>query len=219
MPDRSLAEVRVVVFDVGETLVHETRHWGEWADWLGIPKFTFLATMGGVIARGESHRHAFDLLRPGFDYGAAIRQRVAEGRRYRLTPADFYPDALPCLNALRERGLKIGIAGNQPAVAAASLVDCDVDADFFLTSQDLGFEKPDPRFFQEIIRRSRASEAHRIAYVGDRLDNDVIPAMRAGMRGVFIRRGPWAFLQAASKQTRADLEIENLTELSASLGA
>jgi hypothetical protein len=27
--------VTTVVFDVGETLVDETRHWGEWADWMG----------------------------------------------------------------------------------------------------------------------------------------------------------------------------------------
>jgi FMN phosphatase YigB (HAD superfamily) len=31
--------------------------------------------------------------------------------------------------------------------------------------------------------------AERIAYVGDRLDNDLIPAKAAGMRTVFIRRG------------------------------
>ena len=30
--------VRVVFFDVGETLVGETRYWNEWADWPGVPR-------------------------------------------------------------------------------------------------------------------------------------------------------------------------------------
>ena len=34
-----------------------------------------------------------------------------------------------------------------------------------------------------------------IAYVGDRADNDVGPAIAAGMVGVHIRRGPWGHLQ------------------------
>ena len=45
--------VRAVFFDVGETLVDESRMWGEWADWLGVPRFTFFAVLGAVIARGE----------------------------------------------------------------------------------------------------------------------------------------------------------------------
>ncbi len=38
--------MKAVVFDVGETLVDETRYWDEWADWLGVPRFTFFAVLG-----------------------------------------------------------------------------------------------------------------------------------------------------------------------------
>ena len=48
--------IRMVVFDVGETLVDETRQWSEWAEWLNVPKFTFLAALGAVIASGRHHR-------------------------------------------------------------------------------------------------------------------------------------------------------------------
>ena len=41
--------VRVVFFDVGETLVDETRLWRAWADWLDVPHFAFFAMMGAVI--------------------------------------------------------------------------------------------------------------------------------------------------------------------------
>ncbi|MBA2247880.1 MAG: HAD hydrolase-like protein, partial [Chloroflexia bacterium] len=35
-----------------------------------------------------------------------------------------------------------------------------------------------------------------VVYVGDRLDNDVLPAQAIGMHAVFLRRGPWGYLHA-----------------------
>ena len=62
--------VRAVVFDVGETLVDETRVWGQWADWLGVPRLTFFAALGAIIERGGSHREVFELFQPGIDVAA-----------------------------------------------------------------------------------------------------------------------------------------------------
>jgi len=50
--------------------------------------------------------------------------------------------------------------------------------------------------------------------VGDRLDNDIRPALAAGMVTVFLRRGPWGYIHAAHPDvTRAHLRIESLDEL------
>lgn len=46
--------VRAVVFDVGETLLDDTREWGRWANWLGIPAHMFSAVIGAVAASGGS---------------------------------------------------------------------------------------------------------------------------------------------------------------------
>jgi hypothetical protein len=54
-----------IFFDVGETIVDESREYGTWADWLGIPRHTFSAVFGAVIARGLDHREAFQVaIRP-----------------------------------------------------------------------------------------------------------------------------------------------------------
>jgi FMN phosphatase YigB (HAD superfamily) len=53
--------------------------------------------------------------------------------------------------------------------------------------------------------------AEEVAYVGDRVDNDVAPARAAGLVAVHLRRGPWAYLQHGAEQ--ADLRIESLAEL------
>jgi FMN phosphatase YigB (HAD superfamily) len=52
--------IRAVIFDVGETLVDETRAWGEWADWLGVSRLAFFGALGSVIERGLHHRQFFE---------------------------------------------------------------------------------------------------------------------------------------------------------------
>jgi HAD superfamily hydrolase (TIGR01549 family) len=212
-----VSRVRAVVFDVGETLVDETRHWGDWADWLGVTRFAFFAAFGAVVERGWHHRRVFELVRPGIDLAAEQARRAAAGWRYTLEPSDFYPDALPCLRALRAAGFKVGIAGNQPEAAETSLAALGVPADFVASSARWGVEKPDPAFFAKVAEAA-GEPPGAIAYVGDRLDNDVLPAKTAGMTAVFIRRGPWGLIHAASPEAgRADLRIDSLDGLASLL--
>ncbi|MBK9714151.1 MAG: HAD family hydrolase [Kouleothrix sp.] len=209
--------VRVVCFDVGETLVDETGMWGAWADWMGVPRFTFFAVLGGVIARGEHHRRVFEILRPGMDVDREQGARRAAGGAAGIAPADFYPDALPCLQALRAAGYRVGLAGNQPAGAERQLRAMSLPADFVASSAGLGVEKPAPEFFARVAQLAGAPP-HEIAYVGDRIDNDVAPAAAAGMVAVFLRRGPWGYLQADSPAaTSAHIRVASLAELPAAL--
>ena len=209
--------IRAVVFDVGETLVDETESWGDWADWLGVPRLTFFATLGGVIARGGDHRDVFPIVRPGIDLGGESKTRRAAGRRAAVTADDFYPDALSCLRALVATGYIVGIAGNQPSDTEAVLASLDVPLALVASSERWGIHKPDPAFFARIVAELGIEPAE-IAYVGDRVDNDVNPAARAGLRAVFIRRGPWAFIQAGRDDPpAADASIDSLDELPAVL--
>jgi hypothetical protein len=66
--------VEAVFFDVGEVLVNETREYGTWADWLGIPRHTFSAVFGATIAQGKDYRDTFQVFQPGFDLAAAWQQ-------------------------------------------------------------------------------------------------------------------------------------------------
>lgn len=49
--------------------------------------------------------------------------------------------------------------------------------------------KPNVAFFDKLAPASR-HDRHEIAYVGDRLDNDIVPAAEAGLVTVKVRRGP-----------------------------
>ena len=63
------------------------------------------------------------------------------------------------------------------------------------TSAGWGLSKPDPAFFQKIAEELKLEPAE-ILYIGDRLDNDVLPAIGVGMHAAFIRRGPWGYLHS-----------------------
>jgi len=207
------SSVEAVVFDVGETLLDETRLWDAWADHLGVPRLTLFATLGAFIANGEHHREPLKLFRPDLEVEAEI-QRFR--RRSDATPArleDLYPDAIPCLRALRAAGYRLGVAANQPVETAAMVRGMGIELELVGMSDEWGVAKPDPRFFTRIADELGLPAA-RIAYVGDRVDNDVIPARAAGMTAVFLRRGPWGWIQAGREDpAEPSIVIERLTDL------
>jgi HAD superfamily hydrolase (TIGR01549 family) len=205
--------IRAVCFDVGETLIDETRHWMEWAAFLGVPPMTLFTAIGVVMERGESLRRVFEIFKPGLEPNQARKLRAAEGWEYDFVAADLYPDAIPCLTSLRERGYKVLIAGNQPVEAEAALRRLDVPADVIASSAGWGVAKPHPQFFERVVEAAGVP-ADQIAYVGDRLDNDVLPSLAAGMTAVFLRRGPWGWMHAEKAEIeQAHIRLDSLLDL------
>jgi len=181
------------VFDVGETLVDETGMWERAADACGIPRFTLMGVIGGLAARGEHHAKVWSIL-------------GVEPPHSTWTDDDFYPDALPTVAALRERGCTVMAVGNTPAFVEPQLT---THFDVVGSSARWGVEKPAHAFFARIVDELDHEPAE-IAYVGDRVDNDVLPALAAGMHGVHIRRGPWGLLHETPPGAR---RIDSLSEL------
>jgi FMN phosphatase YigB (HAD superfamily) len=210
--------ISVVFFDVGETLICEARLWNGWAAYLGVPAEVFNAALADVIARGEHHRKVFERFRPGFDLVSARQERSSCGTSDILEARDVYPDALPCLRKLRELGYIVGIAGNQPYESQKALRTIGFEADLIGSSAGWGADKPCLAFFAKMTEMAGVP-ASSIAYIGDRLDNDVLPALGAGMAAILIKRGPWGTLHATLPEiTRATAVIDSLAQLPAILG-
>ncbi len=181
------------MFDVGGVLVDETRMWRGWAEALGVPFDALWAALREDIAQGLSHRHTMQRLAPGVDVMALRRARLVQDAP--IEP-DLYPDVRPTFAALAARGARIGIAGNQPLEAAPALAALGLGAAFIATSAGWGVQKPDAAFFARVAETCDAPP-HAITYVGDRVDNDVLPALAAGMRAAFVPRGLWAGVGAS----------------------
>jgi len=213
--------VTAVFFDIGETLVDETEPWSRWADWIGVPRLTLFAALGAEVARPAPrtglhprrpllHR-LVQLVRPDIDFEAFLAEHGRNEAGF--TVDDIYPDALPTLLAVRELGYRVGIAGNQPPLADGVIRASGLPFEWLLISALERVHKPDPAFFARITEVS-GLPASSIAYVGDRVDNDVIPAHQAGMHAVHVRRGPWGVLQADWPGSEcARLRLVSLAEL------
>lgn len=200
---------RWVCLDVGETLIDETRVWSTWADELGIPRLTFMAAFGAVLARGGQYQDTLDLLGvvDWQEHSAAVAAAYAG-----FQPHDLYPDALPAMDALQAAGYRLAIIANQPTARAAELRALGVHAEVMAMSDDFGAHKPSPEFFSHALALMGETDPRNVAHVGDRLDNDVRPSAAAGMRPVWLRRGPWGVITTDAPPA-GTLVVTSLTEL------
>ena len=148
--------VRAVVFDIGETLVDETRHWASVATYAGVPELTLMGVLGGLIERREHHRSLFAYLQT-----ESVDPNVFG---YAIEPQDLYPDVVDTLRSLKTAGYRLGITGNQPSGAIDQTRALGLPVEFYGSSADWGVAKPDPSFFANIAS-GLDLEFDQIAYV------------------------------------------------------
>lgn len=110
-------------------------------------------------------------------------------------PASYglFDDVVPCLDALAERGLRLGVISNFEAWLDPMLSSLGIKERFDVVaiSGPLGVEKPDRRIFDWAVEQ--AGVAHSAcAHVGDQPAFDSGPALELGMRGILLDRyGRW----------------------------
>ena len=206
---------RWVCLDVGETLIDETRIWSIWADELRVPRLTFLAALGSVIERDREYRDVFGIF--GVD-DWQLRMAAVETAYGGFQSQDLYPDALRAIDGLREAGYRVAIVANQPAARTGELRAIGVDAEVIAMSESIGVAKPAPAFFERALELMGSPDPGNVAYVGDRIDNDIRPAINAGMRAVWLRRGPWGVIQRIGDGAQPALTVDSLDELVERIG-
>ena len=82
----------------------------------------------------------------------------------------------------------------------------------YVSSSDIGFAKPDERIFKFALKQANCP-AQNACMIGDRLDNDIIPAQHIGMRTVWIKQGFGGLGNLDKLSTFPDYIVENLSEL------
>jgi HAD superfamily hydrolase (TIGR01509 family) len=103
---------------------------------------------------------------------------------------ELYVDVQPVLCALKRRGLRLAVVSNWHRGLDSFCHETDLSdlLDAVISSADIRIEKPDPRIFDEAVRRLRAKRDH-IVHVGDSPDDDFSGAIAAGLRAILIDRG------------------------------
>jgi putative hydrolase of the HAD superfamily len=122
------------------------------------------------------------------------------------------------LAALRASGFSLGIVANQPLSLPAKLERLGMVGLFDSAdgSAALGLHKPDPRLFLAVCGRLGAAPADCVM-VGDRIDNDIVPARLLGMRTIRFKCGRHAAQEPRSWTELPDATVTTPDELAAAI--
>lgn len=192
-------------FDVGSTLIDETE----------CEKQRIIDTINGSSISYDEFYHKME-------YYACCNMNCYKCtlEKYGLKKADWkseleiiYPKADYILNSLSVK-YNLGIIANQNKDLSERLRQFGI-YDYFnivVSSSDIGFAKPDERIFKFALKKANCS-AQNAYMIGDRFDNDIIPAQHIGMKTVWIKQGFGGLGNPDNLSTFPDYIVENLSEL------
>lgn len=125
----------------------------------------------------------------------------------------LYNDTLKCLNCLSGK-YKIGIIANQSYGTSKRLEQHGMlhYIDLVVASAEEGVSKPDRRIFEIALKRSNC-KANNAIMIGDRIDNDIVPANLLGIHTIWIKQGFGQYWNVTKKIEMADYIVNNLTEI------
>ena len=109
---------------------------------------------------------------------------------------------------------KLGVVANQTLNALKLLKDSGINKYFdnFEVSDSIGLEKPDKRIFLHVMNILKVS-ADECIMIGDRIDNDIIPANELNIFSIRIKTGRFSYQNPRNVSEKPKLEIDNLLEL------
>jgi FMN phosphatase YigB (HAD superfamily) len=187
---------RTVFFDVGNVLANDDPFLAE--------AFRFIhQAIPRDLPKAQMERYLGDVERALRSHGHMAVERIGyrfHGRRWPKLRKEMekqierkwhgliqpVPGARSGLHALRET-YRLGIIANQPPQLLGCLEEWRLLPlfDVVLLDSQHGVSKPDLPLFRMALEQARV-DPDRGMMVGDRLDNDIIPARRAGMRAVLL---------------------------------
>jgi putative hydrolase of the HAD superfamily len=120
----------------------------------------------------------------GATYEAAVEM---EGAWSRADHFELYDDALPTLEALRERGLKLGLLSNTARDLDAFVAHHGLMVDAVLTSCAHGKTKPHETIFRRMLELLGVAPDEALM-VGDTVEDDIEGALAVGIQAVLVDR-------------------------------
>ena len=158
-------------FEISGRLFSEAKH-GKYtiAEVMDLYPQQFIAAIGYPESAVDPFKHAF---------------RAAWGTTHTLVPG-----AKEMLETLHRKGYRLFAASNSFGHLQRSRLEQAGILHYFedtYISMDIGYDKPDIRFYQEALRRCNL-QPHEVLMIGDSMTTDVIGAQNAGIDARFFDR-------------------------------
>lgn len=204
-----LKNVKWIFFDIGSTLVDEHK----------VYEHIFRDIAELTDKKYEDiYDEAVDLYKHNKkgDIELGIKYKLPR-RKWHTEDEALYKDAETCLETLIPK-YKIGVIANQSFGIKDRLKNWGILKyfDLVIVSAEEGIAKPDSKIFEIALQRARCNP-NQAVMIGDRIDNDIIPAKKIGMHTIWMKQGFGAYWTITSEEEQAELVVDNILNVCAYL--
>ena len=200
-----MTDIKWLFFDIGSTLIDES---------IAYRKRIERTIADTDISYDEFYRKMVEVSKQNQDaYNSAVAVYGLNKIPWNSDDEIVYPEAEECLRELSKR-YKIGIIANQNPGSRERLEKMGLlkYIDLVVASAEEGVAKPDLRIFRIALERADC-KPEEVVMIGDRIDNDIIPAKKIGMKTVWIKQGFGKYYKPNSAEDKPDQTINTLNEV------
>ena len=198
-------KIKWIFFDVGSTLVDETKVYER--------RFAEIAEAAGVSADYVAEQ-ALEFYKQNRKGDKEILKKLnVKLPKWESEYEELYPDTENILKDLHEK-YKIGIIANQDFGTADRLQNFGIlkYIDLVVASAEEGVAKPDKRIFDIALERAGVIPEEAFM-IGDRIDNDILPAKNIGMKTMWLRQGFGGMWKIKSDDELPNFIADNLQDV------
>ena len=197
--------IKWLFFDLGSTLIDETEC---------IKKRCNVIIENNNIDKDEFYSKVREYAKTNsFAVKAAAKYYGVDIPRWYRESEKLYSDVDNILYKLSQK-YKLGIIANQIIGTQERINNWGIGKyfDIVIASAEAGFSKPDLRIFNMALEHAKCKTNETIM-IGDRLDNDIVPAKQLGMKTIWVRQGFAKFQSVKNENENPDYIIENISDI------
>ena len=200
-----MRNIEWLFFDVGSTLVDESK------------VYEYRMRMAAELA-GVTYEYVYNTAMEFYKQNKkgdleTMKLLKVEKPKWKFEYETLYEDTEECLRNLSSK-YKIGVIANQSLGTADRLEQFGVlkYIDLVVASAEEGVAKPNKEIFEIALNRAGCKPEQAIM-IGDRIDNDIVPAKKLGMKTIWVKQGFGKYWNITSKEEKADYEVDSLAEI------
>lgn len=200
-----MENIKWLFFDLGSTLIDETECYKSRIDYI---------VQNNNIDRAEFVSKVYECAKTS----AVAISSAAKCYGFAVPPWNndlekLYPSSENILQMLSKK-YKLGVIANQTFGTIERLEKWGIGKyfDTVIASAEAGVSKPDLKIFKMAFEAAGCNP-HEAVMIGDRLDNDIAPAKKLGMKTVWVRQGFAVHQNISDELQKPDYIIESIENI------
>lgn len=152
-----------------------------------------------------------------FDWGDTImRDYALDGPMYEWAKVDWIPGAKNLLKAVQGKFVCIiatsaDHSGAEDMIKALKRIGAEQYFRFFYAQKDLGYKKPDPRFFRAVVEKAGITSGEAVM-IGNSYEKDIIGAKAVGLKTIFFNEH-----NVSGSYSHADAIVTSMNDINGEL--